>query len=133
MFDIEDFKRDPDKYRRFQSARVAEPVCGLAAGLAVRIAYYGTQVNAMRGGKPMPLYQVWPQDELSQEPSAILFACALKDFSESPPEWAQKEDRLEPAPDLEKLSVVKDHVTWIRMRTRAHDRWLDATCGAASN
>lgn len=83
MYDPEDFKRDPGKYKRFSSARIAVPILSapdLKVGALVAIEYHQTRINPGKGGLEMPIYKVVMQDDEQDKWDHYLFACALTDY-----------------------------------------------------
>ncbi len=76
-YDQTDFERNPDKYRLFKTARIAEAllaVDGYHVGRMVSIEYLDTRTNAAVAGHPvMPVYAV--------DGKFYLFARALADFT----------------------------------------------------
>lgn len=84
MYDPEDFKRDPGKYKNFTAARIATPILSapkLKVGALVDIEYHQTRINPGRGGLEMPIYRVVMQGDEQDEWEHYLYACALTDFS----------------------------------------------------
>ncbi len=83
MYDPEDFKRDPGRYKGFKAARIAVPILSspeLKVGQEVAIEYHQTRVNPGQGGVEMPIYRVIAKDDEQAEWDHYLFACALTDY-----------------------------------------------------
>lgn len=81
----EDFVQNPGKYALFRTARIAEAISSspeLAVGQIVRIKYFTSRLNKVRGDVEMPIYQVWPDNNEDLKVSPVmLYACALEGFT----------------------------------------------------
>ncbi len=77
-FDAADFAANPEKYQRFETARIARKCGGFPVGAVVGLEYHGQRENCALPGEPMqPVYLV----QLPGAPEPVcLFAHALGSF-----------------------------------------------------
>lgn len=84
-FSIDDFKANPDRYKKFTRARIAadlQSIPDFRLGDMVCIEYHSIVFNCAPAYKiDMPLYRVWLVG-CSKEDAHVLYACALDDFRE---------------------------------------------------
>lgn len=82
-YDQADFESEPDKYRLFTTARVAEKIESipdLPVGAKVRIRFWDNRKNGPRGNAVMPVYELWPAPD--SDDRWLVYACALGDFGD---------------------------------------------------
>lgn len=84
-YNPKDFAQNPGKYELFRTAWIAEKISSspeLAVGQIVKIRYFATRLNKVRGDVEMPIYQVWTDDNEDLKTSPVmLYACALEGFT----------------------------------------------------
>lgn len=79
-FDPKDFERNPEKYKLFKTARIAETIKSasrLYEGRMVKIRHFDNKINVARGKATMPVYAVKTDDD---DEETYVYACALRDF-----------------------------------------------------